>query len=163
MKDLLCNNMLPSERKTQKQTKIALGSMWSQCGVGAVTKALGRCWLAQGTLVSRRKAWASSYDEEGLGCGISTGPLQASGFPFADSAFWAAVTICSLERGPQKNVPCLEMTNSSSLAGDRGWLLSGRHILRISPPRTSGLSHHDDCHWHEWMLFFAVFLCSAPS
>lgn len=112
MKDLLCNNMLPSERKTEKQTKIALGFMWSQCGVGAVTKALGRCWLAQGTLVSRRKAWASSYDEEGLGRGISTGPLQASGFPFADSAFWAAVTICSLERGPQKNVPCLEMTNS---------------------------------------------------
>lgn len=49
--------------------------------------------------------------------GISAGPLQASSFPFADIASQAAVTICSLERGLQKNVPCLEMTSSLSLAG----------------------------------------------
>lgn len=72
--------------------------------------------------------------------GKGVGSLQASGFPFADIAFWAAVAICSLERGLQENVPCLEMTSSPSLAGDWGWLLSGRYIRRMTLPGACGLS-----------------------
>lgn len=102
--------------------------------------AFRRYWLEQGTLVPREKAWASRHDEGGPEGGVSAGLLQAGGFPFADSAFWAAVTICSLERGPQKNVPCLEMTSSPSLPGDGGWLLRGRHILRLSLLRACVLS-----------------------
>lgn len=44
--------------------------------------------------------------------GSLQGLCGQSGFPSADSAFQAAVTMWSLERGPQKNVLCLEMTSS---------------------------------------------------
>lgn len=80
------------------------------------------------------------------GCGSPQGPRRRSGFSFADSAFWAAVTICSLERGLQKNVPCLEMENFPSDGGDGGWLLRGMPVLQLSLPRACGPVCHDDPH-----------------
>lgn len=47
--------------------------------------------------------------------GSLQGLCRQSGFLSADSAFPAAVTIRSLERGLQKNVPCLEMTSHQAL------------------------------------------------
>lgn len=79
----------------------------------------GLWWVLTGTGTQLSGKWPvlAGMRRRGRGHGISAGPLQASSFPFADIAFQAAVTICSLERGPQKNVPCLEMTSSLSLAG----------------------------------------------
>lgn len=76
-------------------------------------------WVLTGTgsQFSGKRPVLAGMRRRGRGCEISAGPLQASSFPFADIAFQAAVTICSLERGPQKNVSCLEMTSSLSLAG----------------------------------------------
>jgi hypothetical protein len=72
-----------------------------------------------------RTSWFPGEKNPGLPCMIGqtkgVGSLQGlcgqSGFSYADSAFQAAVTTCLLERGPQKNVRCLEMTSSPSLAG----------------------------------------------
>lgn len=97
------------------------------------------------------------------GVGSLQGLCRRSGFSFADSAFWAAVTICSLQRRRQKNVPCLEMKNSPSHAGDRGWLLRVGTSWGCPCPEPAARVSHDYPHWHELVWVCNMFLSGADS